>query len=113
MKKLFIETLEFTERVSAFLTEENYTELQKLLLGTPDRGTVMPGCGGMRKIRFADARRGKGKRGGLRVVYLHVSHRNVILLVDIYDKGEREDLTPELRKRYKKLAVEFKRHATQ
>ena len=113
MEKLFVETLEFSARVSAFLSEENYTELQKLLMGTPERGKVMPGCGGMRKIRFADPRRGKGKRGGLRVVYLHVAHRNAILLVDIYDKGSREDVTPELRKWYKNLAVEFKCGATE
>ena len=72
MEKLFIETTEFTARVAAFLSDDDYTELQTLLRANPDIGKVMPGCGGMRKIRFADARRGKGKRGGLRIIYLHV-----------------------------------------
>jgi hypothetical protein len=97
MKKLFIETWEFTTIVSKFLTEEDYIELQKLLLETPDCGKVMPGCGGMRKVRMSDPRRRKGKRGGLRVVYLHVPSANLVLLVDIYDKDNQENLTPAMR----------------
>jgi len=47
----------------------------------------------LRKIRIADPRRGKGKRGGARVIFLHVPEAKVIFLMDIHGKGEQEDLT--------------------
>ncbi len=73
----------------------------------------MPGCGGLRKMRIADARRGKGKRGGARVIYLHVAEADVIFLVDLYDKGEQADLSADHKKILKSLAQSFKRTAIQ
>ena len=64
----------------------------------------MPGCGGLRKIRWADARRGKGKRGGLRVVYQTIPRVRVIVLVDVHDKDEADDLTADEKKRLGRLA---------
>ena len=64
MKATFIETTEFTRSMPGFLPDDAYAALQYLLMKNPDAGAVMPGCGGLRKIRTADARRGKGKRGG-------------------------------------------------
>ena len=58
----------------------------------------MPGCGGLREMRRPDPRRGKGKRGGLRIIYLHVSEAQVVLFLKVYDKDEAEDLTPEQRR---------------
>jgi hypothetical protein len=69
----------------------------------------MPGCGGLRKLRMADPRRGKGKRGGARVIYLHVAEANVIYLMDIYGKDEREDLTADQKKVLKRLADEYRK----
>jgi hypothetical protein len=111
MKKLFIETFEFTRRVSAFLTDDDYTELQTLLLENPDIGKVMPGCGGMRKIRFADPRRRKGKRGGIRVIYLHVPEADVIFLTDLYGKNTQEDLNAKQKKFLKTVAENFQRES--
>lgn len=111
MKKLFIETTGFTREVTARLDDRAYGEFQKRLLDHPDTGEVMPGCGGLRKIRVADPRRGKGKRGGARVIYLHVAEANWILLLDIYDKGEKDDLTPQEKKVLKRLAEDFKAEA--
>ena len=64
MKSVFIESFEFTEWVTEYLTDQGLAALQRDLLNHPDAGDVMPGCGGLRKLRIADPGRGKGKRGG-------------------------------------------------
>ena len=109
MEKAFIETHEFTARVSAFLSDDDYTVLQNLLKAHPDLGKVMPGCGGMRKLRVTDPRRGKGKRGGIRILYVHIPESNRIYMVDLYDKGERDDLTAKEKKLFAKLVDTIKR----
>jgi hypothetical protein len=111
MEKLFIETTEFSARVAAFLSDDDYRELQTLLLANPDIGKVMPGCGGMRKVRLADPRRGKGKRGGIRVIYLHVPESNVIFFAKLYGKDAQENLDASDKKLLKMVAEEFKREA--
>ena len=68
----------------------------------------MPGCGGLRKIRWPDPRRAKGKRGGLRLIYLHVPEAATILLLDVYDKDETADLSPAERKELSALAKVFR-----
>ena len=73
----------------------------------------MPGCGGLRKIRVADPSRGKGKRGGIRVIYLHVTDADVIFLMDIYGKDEQAELTADQKKALKDLAESYKRAAIQ
>jgi hypothetical protein len=59
----FIESPAFTRYLSRYLNDDGYRDLQAKLGATPDLGDVMPGCGGFRKMRWADARRGKGRRG--------------------------------------------------
>jgi hypothetical protein len=109
MRKPFVETREFTEWAREYLTDDGLSGLQRVLLNDPDTGAVIPGCGGLRKIRVADPRRGKGKRGGVRVIYLHVPEADVILLMDAFGKGEQEDLTSGQRKVLKGLADAYKR----
>ena len=77
------------------------TALQDTLASTPELGDVIPGTGGFRKLRWADARRGKGRRGGLRIIYFWFDGQNQIWLMTIYDKNEAPDLTPEQRKALK------------
>jgi hypothetical protein len=77
----------------------------------PDCGEVMRGCGGLRKVRLADPRHRKGKHGGFRVVYLHVPEASWVLLLDMYETGEKEDLAPAEKKALKKLAEQFKAEA--
>ena len=60
----------------------------------PEAGNLIPGTGGLRKLRFLDPRRGKGKRGGLRVIYYWWSLGLQFWLFTIYDKDEVADLTP-------------------
>jgi hypothetical protein len=64
---------------------------------SPDAGDVMEGTGGLRKLRFIDSRRGKGKRGGLRVIYFRWEAGSQIWLYTVYDKDERDDLSPQQR----------------
>ncbi len=111
MRKLFIETRGFTREVTARLDDEAYAAFQRQLMDDPDCGKVMPGCGGLRKVRLGDPRRPKGKRGGFRVIYMHVREAGWVLLLDMYEKGEKEDLAPAEKKALKKLAEQFKTEA--
>lgn len=113
MKKTFVETREFTEWIKEYLSDESLSDFQRELLNDPDTGSVMPGCGGLRKMRVADPRRGKGKRGGARVIYLHVAEADVIFLMDIYGKDEQADLTADQKKVLKGLAHSYKTAAIQ
>src|SRR5262249_46176291 len=113
MRKTFVETAEFTEWVKEYLSDDALSDLQRQLLNDPDTGSVMPGCGGLRKMRVADPRRRKGKRGGDRVIYLHVPEADGIFLMDIYSKGEQEDLSADQKKILKGLAQSYERAAIQ
>ncbi len=77
----------------------------------PDSGAVMPGCGGLRKIRTADPKRGKGKRGGARVIYLHVPAARRFYLLDVYGKDEKDDLSANEKKQLRLLAERLKQEA--
>jgi len=94
----FIEAPAFTRYVHDYLHDDQYRELQFKLAANPDLGDVMPGAGGFRKIRWADARRGKGRRGGLRVIYYHFASDHQIWLMTLYDKSEASDLTAKEKK---------------
>jgi len=107
--KTFVETTEFSKWQPRFLPGDAYAGLQRDLIANPQKGDVMPGCGGLRKIRIADPKRQKGKRGGARVIYLHIPEVDQFLMVDIYGKGEKEDLTPVEKKGLRELAREYKR----
>jgi hypothetical protein len=101
----FFEAPAFTRYLSRYLNDEQYRELQTALASTPDLGDLMPGTGGFRKLRWADARRGKGRRGGLRVIYYWFGNLDQLWMMSIYDKNEASDLTPDQR-RALKAAIE-------
>jgi hypothetical protein len=69
----------------------------------PEVGAVMPGTGGLRKVRWADPRRGKGKRGGLRVLYAYFPSDAQIFLIALYDKSQADDLTTKEKKVYREV----------
>ena len=83
-----------------------FRALQNLLIGQPQAGAVIPGTGGFRKVRFADSRRGKGKRGGLRVIYYFFAAPEQIWLVTIYDKDEMQDLDSSEKKLLREMIAE-------
>jgi hypothetical protein len=104
MAKLFtfIETEVFTKRIVKLVDDETYADLQAELVKEPTRGKVIQGTGGLRKIRMAA--RGKGKRGGARVIYYLVLTAETIYMIFVYDKGEADDLTADQKKKLKALA---------
>lgn len=111
MKATFVETSGFTESVGDLMDDRAYARLQQALMEDPDAGKVMPGCGGLRKIRMADPNRGKGKRGGARIVYLHVPESKRFYMLDLYGKDEKEDLASAEKKALRELAEQLKAEA--
>jgi mRNA-degrading endonuclease RelE of RelBE toxin-antitoxin system len=101
---IFIETSIFTRQVLDLFTDEEYRELQKVLVNRPDAGSLIVGSGGLRKIRWA--KQGRGKRGGVRVIYYWAVSSAQILMLFMYPKGERDDLTPIQIKMLKQIVEE-------
>lgn len=101
MQATFFETKSFTVALPGYLTDDEYRTLQQMILKNPMSGDVMPGTGGFRKLRWADSRRGKGKRGGLRVIYYWIGQDKQIWMFAIYDKDEMTDLSPSEKKALK------------
>jgi hypothetical protein len=98
MKAVFVELPAFERHRADYLDDDAFRELENLLMKHPEAGDSIPGTDGLRKLRFADARRGKGKRGGLRVIYYWWDAGFQFWLFTLYDKGEMADLTPQQRK---------------
>ncbi|MGH7132488.1 MAG: toxin [Phycisphaerales bacterium] len=89
----FVESRVFTARWHSRQNDEALRALQNELLENPHKGDSIPGCGILRKVRFGDQSRGKGKRGGVRVIYVHTPEASRIDLVTVFGKDEREDLS--------------------
>jgi len=108
----FFEAPAFTRYVSSYLTDDEYREMQVRLATAPEAGDMIPGTGGFRKLRWADPKRGKGRRGGLRAIYYYFSSASQIWLMTLYDKNETSDLTPK-QKQALKIAIEAESRARQ
>ena len=106
MKATFIELSSFLAERPDYLTDDEFREFQNVLMNSPTAGNVIAGTGGLRKIRIADPRRGKGKRGGLRTIYYWQDDEAKFWLFMIYDKDEMEDLSKDDKKELKKLLKE-------
>lgn len=98
---VFIETPVFTADVKALLPDESYAELQLELAARPGAGDLIPGTGGLRKIRWRLP--GQGKRGGARVIYYWRASESQILLLAIYGKGTKDDLTADEKKQMRRM----------
>jgi hypothetical protein len=98
VKAVFVELPPFERHREEHIGDEGFRRLQAVLMANPEAGEVIEGAGGLRKLRFADARRGKGKRGGLRLIYYWWNTGMQFWLFTVYGKGEMEDLTPQQRK---------------
>lgn len=109
MKAVFIESFGFTDWITDFALDDFYAQIQKDLMDNPLAGDLIPGCGGLRKYRVADPGRGKGKRGGARIVYLYVPNERVFLMIDGYGKDEKVDLSPRDKRVLARQCDEFKR----
>ena len=106
----FFEAPAFARYLSEYLDDEGYRALQQELASKPEAGDLIPATGGFRKVRWADMRRGKGRRGGLRVIYYHFAAEHQIWLMALYSKNEAADLTPREKKALK-AAIEGERQA--
>lgn len=93
---IFIETSAFTKRVTGYLTDDEYLGLQMFLLERPDAGQIVRGTGGVRKLRWAMT--GRGKSGGLRVIYYWRVSNDEIWLLTMYSKNERENISSHILK---------------
>ena len=93
----FFEAPAFTRQAFNYLADDSYRELQHRLAVEPELGAVMSGTGGFHKLRWADQRRGKGRRGGLRIIYYYFPADRQIWFMTLYDKDEASDLTPKER----------------
>lgn len=93
----FVEAPLFTKLVGKYLSDEEYSALQGALAKNPDLGDLIPGSGGVRKVRWGT--RGRGKRGGIRVVYFVRPHQGVIWVLTIYAKNVAENIPIHLLRR--------------
>lgn len=103
MQAVFVELPAFERHRRSYLSDDGFRALQNLLMADPEAGDPIPDTGGLRKLRFADQRRGKGKRGGLRVIYYWWVPGSQFWLFTLYSKGEISDLTASERKAMKAM----------
>ena len=103
------ETPTFTRQASKLFTEDEKGELIDFLAANPLAGDVIPGTGGVRKLRFQAS--GGGKRGGGRVVYYYLDEDIPLYALLAYAKSARTDLTPEERRTAAALAAGIKTEA--
>ena len=102
MNRSFMEVPMFTTKWRELgLTDENLRELQKVLLQDPKKGNAISGTGGLRKIRIPMENRGKGKRGGARVLYVDIEIKELIYFVNVYSKDENDDLSEDEKRAFK------------
>jgi len=101
---IIVETHIFTRQVLLLLKDDEYRLLQSVLANRPDAGVVIPSSGGLRKMRWGMAER--GKRGGVRVIYYWAVKQERILMLLIYPKNVKDDLTQEQLKILRKIVKE-------
>ena len=101
----FRESPEFTKRIVDFLPDDDYAKLQRLLQEDPEAGALIVGGKGLRKVRYGAA--GRGKRGGLRVIYYWADQRGYIYLATVYAKNAQSDITPKEALRLRGLVQEW------
>lgn len=86
----FIETKLFSRLLGEYLTDDEYGQLQATLADAPTSGALVPGSGGVRKLRWFQP--GRGKRGGVRVIYYAKAHEGIIWMLTIYAKNEERNI---------------------
>ena len=96
----FIEATAFTKYVYDYLTDDEFLGLQGFLLKYPELGKIVPGSGGVRKLRWGAS--GKGKSGGVRVIYYFKKQDDEIWLLTIYSKSEVENIPAHILRQIRK-----------
>jgi hypothetical protein len=101
-----VETTAFTRLITNLVSDDDYAKFQRELAESPEKGDLMAGCGGVRKVRIAA--KGRGKSGGARVIYLYLRHRDVIYLLYLFTKNDAANLSADGKKSMRQLAHEIK-----
>jgi len=101
---VILETSIFTRQVRQLLSDEDYRTLQIALADRPDMGAVIVGSGGIRKTRWVA--QGRGKRGGVRVIYYWVTQQDRLLMLLMYSKSEQDNLSREQLQILRKIVEE-------
>lgn len=95
----FIETKLFSKLVGKYLSDDEYSALQRTLMSDPESGDLIPDSGGVRKIRWSLA--GRGKRGGLRVIYYARVRQGIIWMLTLYPKNVTDNIPGSVLKKIK------------
>ena len=111
MQRIFVETSLFQRYVDKLNDATLLSEIQNILLKNPSEGDIIAGAGGVRKLRVRDISRGKGKRGGFRVLYLDLPEKKKNNLLLIFRKNESEDISPDEKKEIRALVSLIKKEA--
>lgn len=106
----FIETTTFTRLITDLVDDGTYSDFQKQLADHPAKGDLLPGCGGVRKIRMALP--GRGKSGGARICYLYLKQNDIIYLLYVFTKGDADNLSADGKKAMRSLAQQIKAEHT-
>lgn len=104
----FVEAPAFSRHREEYFEDEGFRKLQEGLAANPEAGDLIPAAGGIRKLRWKDFRRGKGKRGGLRIIYYCFLANEEIWLLTLYDKDQAVDLTKDEKEQLRR-ALEVER----
>lgn len=107
---VFIETSVFTRQITELLEDDEYQELQADLMDDPARGDLIQGGGGIRKVRCAA--RGKGKSGGIRVIYYWLQEDGQIFMLLAYPKSDQDNLTDQQTATLRKLVKDIANRGT-
>lgn len=102
----FVETSLFTRIARQYMGDDELARLQASIAKRPDAGAVIKGSGGLRKLRWSAG--GKGKRGGVRIIYYWLVRDNQIFLLSIYAKSEVDDLTRSEVEALSRIVMEWK-----
>ena len=95
----FVETKLFTRLLREYLRDDEYSQLQQAILANPEVGSVIPGSGGVRKMRWGVS--GRGKRGGLRIIYFLRTRHGQVWMLTLYAKNVAENISARVLKQIK------------
>ena len=102
---MFIETTESTQHLRSYLDDDSYAALQAFLAANPDAGDIVRGTGGIRKLRWRS--KGRGKRGGSRIIYYWLVAEDHNYLLTVCGKEVKDDLTPAQRAAWRRVVAEI------
>ncbi len=112
MRRAFVYAPLIQRRLAEFDDgEAKSRQIENEILSNPEVGDVVQGTGGVRKFRLADESRSKGKRGGIRVLYLDLPHIEKTHLLFLLKKGEAQDITADEKKFIRELVITLKRES--